>query len=105
MSDLNFNKKAPGLLKDMAEKMSPKPRRKKIWLHLLFFIVLAFVLMHVFVRFTQIKLEGKATAVTQSEVQTLVEGVLEEIHVINAQKVKKGDLLFQFQNKDLVFEL
>ena len=98
------NKEAE-LPKDKSEGPSPKAQRKRRWPYILFVIALSFALFHLVVSMTQIKLEGKAVAVKQIEIQTVSDGILKEIHVENAQKVKKGDLLFQFQNEELDLHL
>ncbi len=95
----------PELPKDKSEGPSPKAQRKRRWPYILFFIVAAFALFHLVVSMTQIKLEGKAVARRQVEIQTVSDGILKEVHVVNAQKVKKGDFLFQFQNEELDLEL
>lgn len=79
--------------------------KKRRWPFVLFFIAACAALFHVFVLLSQIKLEGKTVAVRQLEIQSVEDGILKEIHVANAQRVKKGDLLFQFENLELELKL
>ena len=100
-----IDQKVAELLKDKSEGPSLKAKRKRRWPYILFFMALAFALFHLIFSMTQIKLEGKAVARRQVEIQTISDGILKEIHVENAQKVNKGDLLFQFQDGELDLEL
>jgi multidrug resistance efflux pump len=93
------------VMKDKLETMKSKTTRKRKWPLILLFVVVCMTLFHFFLSMTQIKLEGKVVAVRQLEIQSVADGILKEIHVENAQSVKKSDLLFQFENQELELKL
>lgn len=85
------------------QAVKPKRRGKGLWFLFIAVALLFFVkglLLGAFV-----KVQGKARAMEELEIKTLVEGILKEVYVENAQSVKEGEKLFEFQNDSLGIDL
>ena len=97
--------KEPNFIKDAkAGMVAGKPKRKR-GLGLLLIVVAVCFALKGFLFSGTLQVEGKTRATEELEIKTLSEGILKEVRVENAQMVKKGELLFDFQNDRLAVDL
>ena len=92
----------PNLIKEneIQTKKKQNPWRK-ILLFLFFGFCILAVFIYQFVLTSISEAKGKVFSEKEQEIGTLSEGVLKEIYVKNAQKVKEGDMLFELSNQEI----
>lgn len=93
----------PNLFKAPVTKEA-KPRKRKLF-HLIFIVLIAFFVVRTILGKTSIEVPGRVHAQKELEIKTLVPGILKGLYVENTQKVKNGDVLFEFKNDKLGIDL